>query len=363
MADDHFDHPYAALHLSNDVDDAATDEFSEESSNNSSPLKSFQDSPRKVLVHENSSAVMDIMDVLALSDLDSQDFSATTGNNTDGDTKNDPSLIKEASDNDARKVNGVTENNHKVDKNVIDEVDGVPSELVEAVPNGNLNGNDKPVEKDMLVEAEPEPKSNQSEDDITNDCSEKMEEDEHVSDKEKNEHIESKAEISKEQCKETEESAVESKETKSTDENSGPDTLTVEKSKENLDAELDKNEADLDNSAYKSGDETDNADESISMEANDGDFGDGDLAVSTSEKGSLVLSISRKHGRKRKRRRSFFTSKPSPNKIAKLSVSEANSTAGVESETVAKTDDNEVGINTDAGDAGTSTADLEMATG
>lgn len=374
MADDHLDHPYAALNLFGSDD--YSDVLPHDSSADSSPLKAFTDSPRKVLVHENTDVSMDIMRDLSHKLLDDTDRSCMSDNNI-GDTavdreKNHGLLVdKSGETSDILKkndeVDGVLTNfenknnnasqsltkaaDHEEDsksavqtdsesESLSRNVENQESEKAGVVPNGNepdhleesMSGSDENTAKTI--------DSDDKEKDLSND-----------KDLENDDEFNSLSKDDLEKSDVERQGATEGDVLNEKDIENGIESTSVKESNEGKESK----EENTANESYEDmetsvndGEETDELEDIQMLDtSNDGVPADSDVSVRTTEKGHLVLSINRKKGRKRKRKSLLWT-RPSPYKAQRLSTESLKKEKAVNNEEV--------------DEVGTSTADLDDTT-
>lgn len=367
MADDHSDHPYAALHLSEDMEDIEEIAL-ETNSCTSSPLKGFEDSPRKVLVHENTNAPEGMVNMLPQKVLDEHCLTCLAESeqeNSDGGKgeRSESDAVNSAGESDMNPAAASTD----MDKSGnCDEIDGVTKEDVNDVSQDS----DKALTSDVELVSVPEQDNNN----LSNGVTEQMkvdkdlpenkleQEDMTVEAYKDNTAIEKQNDANFDKLDTTEKAKKDEESAKGEGIEKANDIDGNEEVENDTAANESEQEQELETSTNAYEDETDEGDESLLNEtANNSGNSEGTLTATN--KGPLVLSIGRKRGRKRKRRRSLLRGRPTPVKVARYSehldsiamdvtiIKNASKIANLENEeATALTDDNSVG---------TSTADLE----
>lgn len=365
MADDHSDHPYAALHLSEDMEDIEEIAL-ETNSCSSSPLKGFKDSPRKVLVHENTNVPVGMVNMLPQKVLDEHCLTCLAESeqeSSDGgkEDKSESDAVNSAGESDMNPAVASTDMD-KVDN--CDEIDGVTKE--------DMNDVSKDSGKALTSDVELVSVSEQDKINLSNGVTEQMKEDKDLPEKKieqedmtveaykDNTAIEKQNDSNIDKLDTTEKAKKDDESAKGGGNEQANDIDGNEEVENDTAANESEQELETSTNAYE--DETDEGDESLLNEtANSSGNSEGTLTATN--KGPLVLSIGRKRGRKRKRRRSLLRGRPTPVKVAKYSehldsiamdvtiIKNASKLANLENEeATALTDDNSIG---------TSTADLE----
>ena len=344
------DHAYAALH-SLGIDEIL-DKSTEETSVGNSPIKNFKDSPRKVLVQENTNATMDLMNELSHKMLNETDLTCITETDIgDLDREKNHAVDNTAGSEELNDIDLNEGLDRLQDKhNKQDEIDGVPCPAAENVSTENIGGgtpnqlgnttNSDQLQTDPLTKCVSKPDQTLPEvmdEHETNIVSDPVEE-QHIPGTDTN--IPNGSSLISESNTSIEKTETKVSEHATEEKNDNTEEMDTSV---NYDSETDEGEEDT--SVHDTPTKSDPSERSVS--------------VTTTDKGGLILSIRPRRGRKRKKKRSPWTSK-TRRLSARKSVDNENN--GVETVSNAEEAVSNAEKLIKEKEQGTSTADLGVTT-